>query len=350
MISTPGGIFGQQIDLIFGDTECKPDKGLAAVKKLVTQDDVLVVGGGYCSSVNIATSEFCQFEEVPVVVAIAISPTITSRGYDYVFRTSPNSPMFLEGMNKWLAEVKKPKTVAFFMENSDYGRDGQKIWEAQCKKIGAKVLAELYFEIGNTDFTASISKLKDLKPEVVFNIASTTEAALIQKQARELNFVTQWIGVGGQFTEAYFTMTGPVSEYAMGASLEPTKAMKDPVTAAFVNAYVKKYPDSRPGIFSSQGYDNLMVISDAIKRAGKPTGKLAEDRKKIQAALVDTDMKLSQGQIKFGKDGQVVTVIPSVVQVQLDKDCKPDTQIIFPPARAASNYQEPLPWSQRKCK
>lgn len=349
-INAGGGLFGQQIDLIFGDTECKPDKGLAVVKKLVTQDDVLVVGGGYCSSVNIATSEFCQFEEVPVVVAIAISPTITNRGYDYVFRTSPNSPMFLEGMNKWLAEVKKPKTVAFFMENSDYGRDGQKIWEAQCKKIGATVLAELYFEIGNTDFTASISKLKDLKPEVVFNIASTTEAALIQKQAKELNFVTQWIGVGGQFTEAYFKMTGPVSEYAMGSSLEPTKAMKDPVTAAFVNAYVKKYPDSRPGIFSSQGYDNLMAISDAIKRAGKPTGKLAEDRKKIQAALVDTDMKLSQGQIKFGKDGQVFTVIPSVVQVQVDKDCKPDTQIIFPPERAASNYQEPLPWSQRKCK
>jgi branched-chain amino acid transport system substrate-binding protein len=349
-INAGGGLFGQQIDLIFGDTECKPDKGLAAVKKLVTQDDVLVVGGGYCSSVNIATSEFCQFEEVPVVVAIAISPTITNRGYDYVFRTSPNSPMFLEGMNKWLAEVKKPKTVAFFMENSDYGRDGQKIWDAQCKKIGAKALAELYFEIGNTDFTASISKLKDLNPDVVFNIASTTEAALIQKQAKELNFVTQWIGVGGQFTEAYFKMTGPVSEYAMGSSLEPTKAMKDPVTAAFVNAFVKKYPDSRPGIFSSQGYDNLMVISDAIKRAGKPTEKLAEDRKKIQAALVDTDMKLSQGQIKFGKDGQVFTVIPSVVQVQLDKDCNPDTQIIFPPERAASSYQEPLPWSQRKCK
>lgn len=349
-INAGGGLFGQQIDLIFGDTECKPDKGLAVVKKLVTQDDVLVVGGGYCSSVNIATSEFCQFEEVPVVVAIAISPTITNRGYDYVFRTSPNSPMFLEGMNTWLAEVKKPKTVAFFMENSDYGRDGQKIWEAQCKKIGTKVLAELYFEIGNTDFTASISKLKDLKPEVVFNIASTTEAALIQKQAKELNFVTQWIGVGGQFTEAYFKMTGPVSEYAMGSSLEPTKAMKDPVTAAFVNAYVKKYPDSRPGIFSSQGYDNLMVITDAIKRAGKPTGKLAEDRKKIRNALGDTDMKLSQGQIKFGKDGQVFTVIPSVVQVQLDKDCKPDTQIIFPPERAAFNYQEPLPWSQRKCK
>lgn len=344
-----GGMFGRSIELIYGDTEAKPDKGLAAVKKLVTSDNVLVVGGGYASSVNIATSEFCHFEKTPVVVAIAISPTITNRGYDYVFRTSPSSPMFLEGINQWLAEVKKPKNVAFFMENSDYGRDGQKIWEAQCEKIGAKVLDRLYFEIGDTDFTASITKLKSLNPDVVFNIASTTEAALIQKQAKELSFVTQWIGVGGQFTEAFFKMTGPISQFAMGSSLEPTKAMKDPRTAAFVNAFLKKYPGSRPGLFSSQGYDNLLVILDAVKRAGEPTGDLPKDRMRIRDALVSTDMKLSQGRIKFDKTGQVITVYPSPVQVQLDKDCKPDTQVIYPPERAAAPYQPPIPWDKRTC-
>jgi branched-chain amino acid transport system substrate-binding protein len=345
-----GGMFGRPIELIYGDTEAKPDKGLAAVKKLVTSDNVLVVGGGYASSVNIATSEFCHFEKTPVVVAIAISPTITNRGYDYVFRTSPSSPMFLEGVNKWLAEVKKPKNVAFFMENSDYGRDGQKIWETQCDKIGAKVLDRLYFEIGDTDFTASITKLKGLNPDVVFNIASTTEAALIQKQAKELNFVTQWIGVGGQFTEAFFKMTGPISQFAMGSSLEPTKAMKDPRTAAFVNSFLKKYPDSRPGLFSSQGYDNLLVILDAVKRAGEPKGDLPKDRTRIRDALVSTDMKLSQGLIKFDKTGQVYTVFPAPVQVQLDNDCKPDTQIIYPPERAAAPYQPPIPWDKRSCK
>jgi branched-chain amino acid transport system substrate-binding protein len=345
-----GGLFGRKVELIYADTEAKPDKGLAAVKKLVTSDKVLVVGGGYASSVNIVTSEFCHFEKTPAVVAIAISPTITSRGYDYVFRTSPSSPMFLEGVNKWLADVKKPKTVAFLMENSDYGRDGQKIWEAQCEKIGAKVLDRLYFEIGETDFTAPVTKLKGLNPDVVFNIASTTEAALIQKQAKELNFVTQWIGVGGQFTEAFFKMTGPISEFAMGSSLEPTKAMKDPRTAAFVAAFQKKFPDSRPGLFSSQGYDNLLVILDAIKRAGEPKGDLAKDRMRIRDALASTDMKLSQGQIKFDKTGQVDTVFPSPVQVQLDKDCKPDTQIIYPPERAAAPYQPPVPWDKRRCK
>lgn len=348
-INGKGGINGRPLELVFGDSGCKPANGVAAVKKLITRDKVLVLGGGYCSSVNIATTEIANAEKTPVVVAIAISPTITNRGLKYVFRTSPNSPMFLKGINQWLAEVKKPKTVAFFMENSDYGRDGQKIWEAQCKKIGAKVLARFYFEIGDTDFTTQISKLKQLKPDVTFNIASTTEAALIQKQAKELNFVTQWIGVGGQFTQAYFKMTGPVCEFAMGSSLEPTKAMKDPVTAAFVKAYQKKYPGSRPGIFSSQGYDNLMVIADAIKRAGPLTGDLAKDRDKVRQALTTTNLKLSQGTIKFGPDGQVHTVFPSVVQVQL-KNCKPDTYIIYPPSRASAQYQEPIPWSQRKCK
>jgi branched-chain amino acid transport system substrate-binding protein len=127
---------------------------------LITRDKVLVVGGGYASSVNIATSEVCQNEKTPNVVAIAISPTITNRGFDYVFRTSPNSPQFLEGMNEWLEKVKKPKTVAFLMENTDYGRDGEKIWSAQAKKM-SQSLAHLYFEMGS-DFTTQISKLKEL--------------------------------------------------------------------------------------------------------------------------------------------------------------------------------------------
>jgi branched-chain amino acid transport system substrate-binding protein len=341
-----GGLFGQKIELVFGDTESKPDKGVAVVKKLITRDKVLVVGGGYHSSVNIATSEVCQREKTPVVVAIAISPTITARGFDYVFRTSPNSPQFLAGMNDWLEKVKKPKTVAFFMENTDYGRDGEKIWSAVCKKIGAEELAHLYFEIGDTDFTTQISKLKGLKPEVTFNIASTTEAALIQKQAKELDFVTQWIGVGGQFTEAYFKMCGATCQYAMGSSLEPTLAMKDPVVADFVKRYEAKYKGARPGIFPSQGYDNIMVIMDAIKRAGKPTGKLQADRNRIRDALKKTSLRVTQGTIKFDKTGQVYTVVPSPVQVQL-ADGKPKLSIIYPPEKAGSNYQEPLPWDKR---
>ncbi len=345
-INEKGGLFGMQVNLIYGDTESKPDRGVAAVKKLITRDNVLVVGGGYHSSVIIATSEVCEREKVPNVVAIAITPTITSRGFSYVFRTSPSSPQFLEGLNEWLEKVKQPKTVAFLMENSDYGRDGEKIWSEQSKKIGATELTHLYFQIGDTDFTTQISKLKELKPDVTFCIGSTTEQALIQKQAKELNFVTQWVGVGGHFTEAFFKMVGLDARYAMGVSLEPTLSMKDPVAADFVNRYAAKYNGARAGIFSSQGYDNVVVILDAIKRAGKPTGNLQQDRDNIRQALTKTSMNLVQGKIEFDNTGQVFTVKPYVVQVQ-DVQGQPQLVIIYPPERATSSYEAPLPWNKR---
>lgn len=345
-INEKGGLFGMKVNLVFGDTESKPDKGVAAVKKIITRDEVLVVGGGYHSSVVIATSEVCEREKVPNVVAIAITPTITSRGFSYVFRTSPSSPQFLEGLNEWLESVKKPQNVAFFMENSDYGRDGEKIWSEEARKIGAKELTHLYFQIGDTDFTTQISKLKELKPEVTFCIGSTTEQALIQKQAKELNFVTQWIGVGGHFTEAFFKMVGLDAQYAMGVSLEPTLNMKDAVAADFVKRYAAKYNGARAGIFSGQGYDNMMVILDAIKRAGKPTGNLQQDRDKIREVLTSTSMSLVQGKIEFDKTGQVSTVKPYVVQVK-DVQGQPQLAIIYPPDKASAPYEAPKPWDKR---
>ena len=73
-INGAGGINGRPVELIFGDSSCKPANGVAAVKKLLNRDEVLVVGGGYCSSVNIATSEVSDAEKTPVVVAIAHQP------------------------------------------------------------------------------------------------------------------------------------------------------------------------------------------------------------------------------------------------------------------------------------
>lgn len=348
-INAKGGLFGRPVELVYGDTEAKPDRGVAAVKKLITRDEVLVVGGGYASSVNIATSDVANAERTPFVVAIAISPTITNRGLDFVFRTCPNSIQGLRGTNLWMENDRKPKTVAFFMENTDYGRDGEALWSAAAKKVGAKELAHLYFEIGDTDFTTQISKLKELNPDLTFCIGSTTEQTLIMKQAKELSYVTQWIGAGGHFTEAFFKMTGPISQFAMGNSVEPTLNMRMPETAAFVKAYGVKYPGARVGVFSGQGYDNAMVIFDAIARAGEPGPDLAKNREKIRDALKTTNLKLSQGPIRFDQTGQVDSVNMSVVQVQL-QDCKPELRVIYPPELATAPYQTPTPWDQRECK
>jgi branched-chain amino acid transport system substrate-binding protein len=344
-INAQGGLFGMKINLILGDSESKPAKGVAAVKKLITNDKVLAVGGGYHSSVNIATSEICEREKTPNVVAVAIAPAITGRGFSYVFRVAPMASHSLLSVNEYM-DLKKPKIVAFFMENSDYGRDGEKIWSDHVKKLGIEDAGHFYFQIGDSDFTTQISKLKELKPDWVFSIGSTTEEALIMKQAKELNFVTQWVGAGGHFTEAFFKMLGLDSLYALGVSLEPTLAAKNPVAADFVTRYEAKYKGDKPTIFSGQAYDGMMVIFDAIKRAGKPTGNLQKDRDAVRNALPQTDMNLTQGKILFDKTGQVYTVRVYIVQVQ-NVQGKPTRVVIYPPDLATAQYQTPQPWNKR---
>jgi branched-chain amino acid transport system substrate-binding protein len=344
-VNAKGGLFGMKVNVVFGDSESQPQKGVAAAKKLISRDKVLVVGGGYHSSVTIATAEVCDREKTPNVVAIAVSPTITAKGYSYVFRTAPNALQAADGIFAWLA-VRKPKTVAFLMENSDYGRDSEKLWAAEAKKLGASDLAHLYFQIGDADFTTQISKLKNLKPEVTFSIGSTTEEALITKQSKELNFVTQWVGAGGHMTEEFFKMVGLDSLYIIAGSNEPTLAMKDPVTAAFVKAYTTKYDGARAGVFSSQGYDNMLVILDAIRRAGKPTGNLQKDRDAIRDALPKTSLKASQGLIEFDKTGQLTKARSMAVQVQKVQG-KAQPVAIWPTELATGTYQPPVPWNQR---
>jgi hypothetical protein len=89
-----------------------------------------------------------------------------------------------------------------------------------------------------------------------------------------------------------------------------------------------------------------MAIMDAIKRAGKPTGDLQAERDRIRDALRKTSIELTQGKIEFDKTGQVYTVTPSPVQVQLVEG-KPQLFIIYPPERAGATYQVPLPWDKR---
>ncbi len=344
-MNAKGGLFGMKVNVVFGDDESQPQKGVAAVKKLISRDKVVVVGGGYHSSVAIATSEVCEREKTPNVIAVAVSPTIMTKGYAYIFRTAPDAFQMTDGLFAWLA-VRKPKTVAFLMENSDYGRDSEKIWLAEAKKLGAGDLAHLYFQIGDADFTTQISKLKSLKPEVTFSIGSTTEEALITKQSKELNYVTQWVGAGGHMTEEFFKMVGLDSLYIIAGSNEPTLAMKDPVTAAFVKAYTAKYAGARAGVFSSQGYDNMVVILDAIKRAGKPSGDLQKDRDAIREALRKTSLNASQGLIEFDKTGQITKARSMAVQVQKVQG-KAQLVVIYPTELANGVYQPPVPWSQR---
>ena len=125
-INAAGGINGKKLDLLIEDTTGRPDVGRSVAEKLITKDKVVMIGGGYSSSVTYAAAGVCQQNRMPFLVNTGSADKITSSGWDYVYRLNPPVSKYASAVESLMTEVVKPKTVAILHENSLFGSKGAK--------------------------------------------------------------------------------------------------------------------------------------------------------------------------------------------------------------------------------
>ena len=83
-----GGINGHRLEPILLNDECKSDKGVANMTRLVHQDQVHVVIGSTCSGVTLASMGIATKAEVPQITPHSSNATITMQGSEWIFRAS----------------------------------------------------------------------------------------------------------------------------------------------------------------------------------------------------------------------------------------------------------------------
>ena len=87
-LNKAGGALGCDIEVVIADSEGLPEKAKAIMEKLITQDGVVAVGGGYHSSVGVASKDVANARGIPVVYAETWNDTITGDKQKYIFRLS----------------------------------------------------------------------------------------------------------------------------------------------------------------------------------------------------------------------------------------------------------------------
>ena len=90
-INAAGGVLGCDVEVVIADSEGLPEKASAIMEKLITQDGVVAVGGGYHSSVGVASKGVADARGVPVVFAETWNDTITGDKQKFIFRIAPLS-------------------------------------------------------------------------------------------------------------------------------------------------------------------------------------------------------------------------------------------------------------------
>jgi len=339
-INKAGGVNGRMIELLIEDDTGKPDVGRSAVEKLISQDKVVALTGGYSSSVTYAVCAVAQQRKIPFLVCTGSADKITEQGWDYVFRIAPPVSEYPKALNSFLAEIVKPQSVAILHENSLFGQSGAKEFAEQCENSGIKVLMKDGYEAGAVDFKPLLIKVKAAKPDLVYMISYVMDAALLMRQSKELNFNPKlFVGGGAGFTLPEFANNaGDAAELVFSADLWSAQ-LPYPGAKEYSENFQKRF-GSATEYHGAEAYASIYVIADALKRAKETTPAAVRD------SLASTDMMTAFGPVKFvsyGKKKQQNALPTYLVQWQ-----KGILETVWPRNVATKPYIFPIPeWTQR---
>jgi len=187
-INKEGGIHGRKIEVVLEDDRCNANDLVAAVKKLVEQDQVFLLNGGSCSAAVVAAKDYVVRSKVPMIMLNASGDGALYPPTDYIFGAFSISQYAVGGaMVEFAAKTFNAKKIAYINHDDAYG-----VWNLEGSRADAEASKiDLIVESISptiTDVTAPFFKLRAANPDVVVIVTYARPAALLIKKAYELGF------------------------------------------------------------------------------------------------------------------------------------------------------------------
>ncbi len=277
-INAAGGLLdGRKIHLIVEDDQSKPGQSISAVKKLISNDKAVAIIGEIASSRSMEAAPVCQAAGIPMISPGSTNPLVTEKG-DYIFRVCFIDPFQGTVMAKFALDTLHAKKVAVLTDvTSDYSKGLAQYFEEYFKAHGGEIVSERSYSGGgkDKDFRAQITSIKASSPEAIFVPGYYTEVGLIGKQARTLGLKAPLLGGDGWDSPKLAEIAGSALDGCY-FSTHFSPAAKSPEVQEFVKKYSAKY-SAMPDGMAPLGYDAMMILGDAIKRAGSTDGAKVRD-------------------------------------------------------------------------
>ncbi len=340
-INAAGGVLGCDVKVVIADSEGLPEKAKAIMEKLITQDGVVAVGGGYHSSVGVAAKDVADARKVPVVFAETWNDTITGDKQKYIFRIAPLSSWASATIWRHALTIDHVKKVAILTENTDYGIPAAKE-TTKGLESGGKEVVTFSVDIGTQDYAGIIQRIKAEKPDMIITLA-TGEAGY--------NFTQQSADAGIGPLDLVFH-TGQVSleskaywENVPDGNMAFVQRIGLPENGfsnkgkAFAEVYKAQTGKGAVESYAMEAYDSIAILAQAINEAKSTDGDA------IVTALEGIEHEGTLGKIFFpygtGKDPsadgkpdswwhQWPDVALTVIQYQKEGEDSGSATIVYP--------------------
>jgi branched-chain amino acid transport system substrate-binding protein len=340
-VNRAGGIRalgGAKLKLLVFDAGDSVEKAKNAAQRMVAQEpDLVGVTGAWLSTFTLGVTEVTERAELPLLT-LSYSDLITSRGFKYVFQTSPTGgaqalaalPVLVK-----LAETatgKRPKTVAIVMDNTGAPVSFSKpMREGGIEKMGLKLVVDEIFTPPLSDATPLIQKVRSSRPDLLLLLPTAiSDDKMCLEKLHEF-------GLG----------RGRVPVISNGAHIGAPDMLKnlgkdllEGVMTIVANWGAKGQEDIIKEFTAKTGepwitqdslstYGDILILAEALEKAG------VADRRKVAEAIRAMDTTEGPARyfpgrrIKFDENGRRVGADLVVVQWQ---DGVPVT--VYPPESA----------------
>jgi len=278
-INQKGGINGKKIELLIEDDQSRPDISAALARKLIDQGAVFIM------SVSLSPAA----QQAQTVTMEAKTPQMTpTNSADYLTTQLPNPYFWQTGPLGSIqiatllshAKSKNFKRVALITDNSELGQAIAKAFKGTLEKAGIQIVAEEVVARGATTAMPQMQKLRAANPEALFLAGVlTAENVLVFRAYKELGVKFPIHSSYNLSVPVYETVAkGLIDGITFVDAYDPDK----PEVKAFEAAF-RKATGKDPQNMHGYGYDGIMLVADAIRRAG------STDKEKIREAMQKTN-------------------------------------------------------------
>ncbi len=268
-INAAGGLLGKKLRLEIGDDVCDPKQGRLVAEKFAAMKVSLVVGH-FCSGSSIPASEVYNEEGIVEISPAATNPAYTdNRPGPYIFRLCGRDDMQGQVAGGYLARAFAGKRVAIAHDKSSYGKG---LADETLKAYRASGQHEVLYDTitkGERDFSALVSKLKQVEADVLFYGGNYNEAGLIVRQMREQGLKTVFMGGDGLMTQDLWQITGDTGEGMLMTF--PPDPRKLPSAAQLVKRFRER--NVEPEGYILYTYAAIQTWKQAVEKAKSFAGK-----------------------------------------------------------------------------
>jgi branched-chain amino acid transport system substrate-binding protein len=292
-----------KIDYVVGDDRNDATEGVNVANKFISQNGVKAIIGSVSSKVSIPISEVANAAKVVMVTGTSTNTKVTvdDKGNvkPYIFRACFIDPFQGAVGAKFALNTLKVKTAAVMYDKAnDYTVGLAEQFKLNFEKGGGKVVAMETYGTNDSDFSAILTNIAGLKPDMLYLPDYYNKVSLIAKQAKSKGLNVPMMGGDGWDSSDldFKTMAGNYFSNHYSAD-DPSPAVQN-----FVKAYGAKYKDKDgkpavPDALAALAYDATNLLLEGVKKAG------STDPEAIRKAMEGLkDVQMVSGKITFDKD------------------------------------------------